>query len=569
MSARRELVVLLLACLVAYGTGLGEVAFYTRGEPREGLVVREMLRSGAWIVPRRPEGEIARKPPLYYWLAAPIAGALPAAPELALRLPSAVTATAAVLGTWAVARSAIGAAGGLPAALVLATTFEWTRAATSARVDMVLAGALALVLLAWLMRMADGRGRWLVVAAVGAGLAALAKGPVGLALPGLAVATYALWRRDRTAFRRFGVLPVLAAGALVAGAWYGAAFAEQGSAFLDVVLKENLVRFVDTDDARTGHAHGVLYLPVVGLVGLLPWVPLLPFAVPDRRATPRVRFAATWAVVVLVFFSLANAKRSVYLLPAFPALALCIGAGVVACERPLARRLATAYLPALALLGAITLAFAAGLDPGVLLHDWLKPDDAHGASAVAAAAAGEAPLFLLLGLGTIAGALLVERARRAGDWVRLVSVIAALMVVWTAAFNGVIHPAIARTRSLGAFMASVDRIVPRDAELAATFPVDPGLRFYAPRPLVPFVLAGTDVPRRALLWQDEWQRIRDARGEALPVLAVSEARQSRRGSLALVLAPAGELRRVKPAEATRTAPGLRARPELRRDSRSP
>lgn len=560
MSTRRELVVLLLACLVAYGTGLGDVPFYTRGEPREGLVVREMLRSGAWIVPRRPEGEVARKPPLYYWLAAPVAAALPAAPELALRLPSAAAATAAVLGTWAVARVVAGAAAALPAALVLATTFEWTRAATSARVDMVLAAALALVLVAWLFVLAGGRRHWLAAAAVGAGLAALAKGPIGLALPALAVAAWAAWRRDRTVLQRFGAIPVLAGGMLVAGAWYLAAFAEQGSAFLDVVLKENLVRFIDTDDARTGHAHGPLYLPVLGLVGWLPWVPLLPLAVPERRATPAVRFAATWAVVVLVFFSLANAKRSVYLLPAFPALALCVGAGLAAGVRPFVRRLAAAYLPALVVLGTIALAFAAGLDPGVLLHDWLKPDDAHGASAVAAATAGAAPLVATLGLATIAGAIVVERARRAAKWPRLAFAVAALMVAWTAAFNDVIHPAVARTRSLAAFMAAVDRIVPPDVALAATFPVDPGLRFYAPRPLVPFELGGTDAPRRVLLWQDEWQRLRDERGDALAVLAVSEARQSRRGSLALALAPAGKLRRVKPPEATDRAPGLRAIP---------
>jgi len=130
MTARREAVALVLACVVAYGTGLGDVEFYTRGEPREGLVVREILRTGAWVVPRRPAGEIARKPPLYYWLAAPVAAALPSAPELALRLPSAIVGGAAVLGTWAATRAAIGPAAALPAALVLLTTFEWTRAAT-------------------------------------------------------------------------------------------------------------------------------------------------------------------------------------------------------------------------------------------------------------------------------------------------------------------------------------------------------------------------------------------------------------------------------------------------------
>src|SRR5439155_1582613 len=82
---------------------------------------REMLRSGAWLVPARPEGELARKPPLYYWAAAGALGVLPERPELALRLPSAVLGTAAVLGTWATARAVWGAAAGLPAALVLAT----------------------------------------------------------------------------------------------------------------------------------------------------------------------------------------------------------------------------------------------------------------------------------------------------------------------------------------------------------------------------------------------------------------------------------------------------------------
>src|SRR6185503_2990653 len=147
VTARREATALVLACVVAYGTGLGDVEFYTRGEPREGLVVREILKTGAWIVPRRPAGEIARKPPLYYWLAAPVAAALPGSPELALRLPSAIVATAAVL-----------------AALVLATTFEWTRAATSARVDMALAGSLVLVLAGWLVDLSGGHRRWLVLA---------------------------------------------------------------------------------------------------------------------------------------------------------------------------------------------------------------------------------------------------------------------------------------------------------------------------------------------------------------------------------------------------------------------
>ena len=55
--------VLLVACLLLFFTGLGDVPFYTRGEPREALVAREMLRTGEWLVPARPDGELTRKPP--------------------------------------------------------------------------------------------------------------------------------------------------------------------------------------------------------------------------------------------------------------------------------------------------------------------------------------------------------------------------------------------------------------------------------------------------------------------------------------------------------------------------
>ena len=555
MTVRRQVLLLAVACGVAYLTGLRDIDFYTRGEPREGLVVREILRTGTWLVPARPEGEVARKPPLYYWLASPVLRALPDAPELALRLPSVALAIAAVLGTWAVARAAVGPPVALAAGLVLATAFEWTRAATSARVDMALAAPLTAVLAAWMLVLRGGDRRWIWLAAAGATLATLAKGPVALALPALAAGALAAWERDPRVLRRLAVVPVLGIAAAVAGLWYLAAFAEQGRAFFDVVVKENLVRFIDTDDARTGHAHGPLYLPIVGLVGLLPWVPLLPLAwtaVRADRARP-LRLAAAWSVVTVVFFSLANAKRSVYLLPAFPAVALLVAAGTTRGDDTWARRLAIAYLPALLLMAGAGLALAVGLDPGALLRPWLRGDDAHGATAVAAAARANGTLVAMVSLATIAGAITIERARRVPDWPGLVQVVAALTVVWTALFDATIHPAISRTRSLRELMVRVDRLLPPDATLEAAFPTDPGLRFYAPRPLVKLSPAGADTPRDLLLWENEWTQWRDAAGAPLRPLAVSESRQSRRGHLALVRAPPGKLQRVPDSERPTTA----------------
>jgi len=561
MSAGREAFLLIALSAALYLTGAGSIPFYTRGEPREGLVVQEMLRTGAWLVPMRPDGEPARKPPLYYWSAAVTLHALPEQPELAL--PSALLATAAVLATWATARAAYGAAAGLPAALVLATAFEWTRAATSARVDMALASALTFVLASWTFTLARG-SRWAVgVAAVGALLGTLAKGPVALVLPGLAAATLTL--TDRGAGRRLRPLAVLGLAAGLAALWYWAAFRREGGALLDVVARENWLRFLEPESAETGHAHGPGYLVPLGLVGLLPWTPILPLLFLPLRERPRpavAKLAAAWCATTVVFFTLAAAKRSVYLLPIYPAVALLIGAGVAAPPENqritrATRLTARLYAPAALVLALGAAALALGFDPAPRLGRWLAPPDAAGAASLVAAARGAALPLVLLALATAAVALVLARAAREAEWHRLVLGVAALMVAWTVSFDALLHPAIAQDRSLKTFGARVAHLVPADATLYALFPPDPGLRFYAPRPLHPWPAGGASADAWLLLWEDEWRRLRDGAGRPLPVLAVSEARQALRGHLALVVAPHGPLVPARDAPGTRSPAGLR------------
>src|SRR5205823_1889787 len=113
------------------------------------------------------------------------------------------------------------------------TSFEWTRAATSARVDMALAASLTAVLAAWTFALLGGRRwHWTALAAAGAALGTLAKGPVAIVLPALAAGVLALARRDVALPRRLGAPAALGVALLVAGAWYAAAFSREGSAFL-------------------------------------------------------------------------------------------------------------------------------------------------------------------------------------------------------------------------------------------------------------------------------------------------------------------------------------------------
>ena len=453
---------------------------------------------------------------------------------------------------------------------MLATAFEWMRAATIARVDMTLAAALAAVLAGLVLALAGAPPRRAalgpLVAGGAAALGALAKGPVAILLPALAVGAFLVVRRnpdERVRLRPARILVIAVAGALL---WYVAAALHSGPAFIDVVVRENLLRFVDTEAADTGHAHGVGYLFGVGLVGLLPWTPLLALAAAPLARRPRppvASLAGLWIATGFVFFALASSKRSVYLLPLYPAVALLVGAGVAA--GPMEGRLAATaratarlYAPVLALMAATLLALATGrdlvLDLG--LARWLRPPDLDGArAAVEAARAAAAPL-LLLALATLAVVPFVARAARTAAWPHLVLLVAAVTVAWTTALGAFVLPAIAEGRSLRTFLAHVGGVVVAGEPLYTRAPIDPGLRYYA-TPGVTRWPAGHTAGGLLLVWEDEWRRLRDSEGNPLRVITVSETRRGSRGHLALVRVPLGAIAQVtEAAQPTEPPPGL-------------
>ena len=59
--------ILLGLCFLLLFWELGELPFFSRGEPREGLVVWEMYSSGNWILPAVNGDYIPFKPPLFHW----------------------------------------------------------------------------------------------------------------------------------------------------------------------------------------------------------------------------------------------------------------------------------------------------------------------------------------------------------------------------------------------------------------------------------------------------------------------------------------------------------------------
>lgn len=466
--------VAILLCVLLYVPPAFLTPFFTKGEPREALVVRQMVEAGDWILPKRASANgwtIASKPPFFHWLGAGVSTLAGGATEWTVRLPSIALATAAVVGVGVVAHGAFGPAAAAVAVLVLASSFEWVRAASTARVDGTLTALMTIgSLLFYRGILAGGLGVGAATLAYAAlACAALTKGPVGFALPGLVLLATLAWQRSLRLLPRFR--PLLGAGVILAivGGWYAAAAVLGGDSFVQKHLfKENLFRFVGVSAMKSGHSHPFYYYFPTLAAGLLPWTPFVIaalLAVARSRAArhdPRLTFPLIWFAVVFVFYSAADAKRSVYLLALYPAAALLTGwwwsewaRGTVP-SRWLTGRVARGAVGVLCGVAVVplisTVAEGLGLDPFAPLAPLLHAKDRANLPLVREIIDTHFAL-VLAGAATMVAALAwAWRGLGDGDPWRVWRAYGAFAVaLWTLVFT-VFQPELARRRTLAPFV---------------------------------------------------------------------------------------------------------------------
>ena len=325
------LALLIAACLPLFFVGLGALGLSEPDEPYYALPALEMVRSGNLAITTFGGEPWFDKPILFYWVVAAGYATLGVS-EGASRVGSALAALAGVLAIYLHARRARPRAA-LLSALALATMLEYAIVARLAITDMTLTLFVTLGMLASARYLSSGRLRAAALAGASFGLAALTKGPVGLLLPAVALAAYAVLARRRDLMRP-AAIGACALGALAtAGPWYGTMLLRHPDLLLGSFLGHgNLGRLV-----RPEHPSFPLYYLAILVVGALPWTGALPAAIasaasrPGRAAergagrAPGPLFALCWLGAVLAVFSVVASKLPSYLLPALPAAALLIG----------------------------------------------------------------------------------------------------------------------------------------------------------------------------------------------------------------------------------------------------
>ena len=293
-------------------------------EPFFGEGAREMVVDGQWVVSHINGKVNTHKPPFFFWLIALLSLPFGRVTSLTARLPSALASLGTVAMVLRLGRRTSSQRTAVLAVFILATSYLFWDKARSVQIDAVLCCLIWVALSAfeaWRAGNLDGRRAGLIFWAAGA-LAVLAKGPVGLLLPlGIALATLAV-DREIGKWRGFAPLTGPLLFAAICGAWVVATML-WGPAEYSVwgALKEH---FVDRGIHGMHHAQPWWYYAKVLPPQLLPWTFLVPGALvlAWRRRDRTDRFLLVTVIFIVLFFSISTEKRTLYVLPAFPAFAL-------------------------------------------------------------------------------------------------------------------------------------------------------------------------------------------------------------------------------------------------------
>lgn len=297
-----------------------------------------MLLSGDWITPHFNFQPRFDKPVLFYWLIV-LAYKWFGIGEYAARFWSAAFATGLTLSIYLFGRRQLGQRVAIIAALAFATNAGTVVLARAAVTDMTLAFCMTWTLFCFFdVRLAADttRARFPFAGYIALACAVLAKGPIGLVLPGLIIGLFLAIRGNGLAtLSRLRVLPGLVLFGIIALPWYVLVVRENGEAFVyGFLVQHHLNRYLGV---ISGHVGGLLYFVPVVVLGFFPWSGTLTNAF-SRLWTLRGRlrgdltgrqelllFLWLWCGVVILFFSLSRTKLPSYIFPAVPALALLAG----------------------------------------------------------------------------------------------------------------------------------------------------------------------------------------------------------------------------------------------------
>lgn len=332
---RTFLILLLSYSILVICTAMSGNSLHGVDEARYGIISKDMLASGDWITPRMGTEPYFRKPPLRFWLQAPLFYFFGYS-EWVVRFWSAAAAAACVFFTVLMGRMLFGSRAGLWAGFAIATCvqFLYVHCATTGEMDALLLFFTASSLYCFLR--SEDTPSYLPVSAILMGLASLTKNlagfiPLGIAILYLVVSgKWKIYQKQRIAF---SILLLL----IISFSWIIAmAVIHQEDFLRNYFLRQIYQRAVSDefvsgmDEARVWH-RGLLFIVRTMFSGFFPWsllaIPALIHGIFMFREWRKAKqlLPLLWFFVYLTGLVIFKNKFHWYIIPLYPPLCILVG----------------------------------------------------------------------------------------------------------------------------------------------------------------------------------------------------------------------------------------------------
>lgn len=336
---RAYIIIGLLAALAALA-GIFTLPPLDRDESRFAQATAQMLESGDFVSINFLDEARNKKPVGIHWLQAASVAALSSAEAReiwAYRLPSMFGAILAALACFWGGQRLVGREAAFAGTALFAVTVLLGIEGGIAKTDAMLVGCTTLAMAA-LAQIRAGKGKktallfWFAI-----GLGALIKGPVTPMVAGLAVLVLVIWERKANWLKPLLFWPgPLLAIAMVLPWLISIQIATDGGFLRQAIGDDMAPKLVGAAERHGGlFGYHLLLAPLLLFPASLTVIPGLGYLTSALRGrtgektASAARFLLAWAVPVWLVFELLPTKLPHYVLPAYPALALIAGWGLL------------------------------------------------------------------------------------------------------------------------------------------------------------------------------------------------------------------------------------------------
>jgi 4-amino-4-deoxy-L-arabinose transferase-like glycosyltransferase len=465
-SPWRDLRVLLAAFGTLFFQRLGRLPLIDPDEGRYIEIPREMLERGDFITPMLNHVKYFEKPPLHYWLNA-LSLSVFGENEFAARFAGTLCGLLTVLVVYYLGRQLMGRRAGLYGATLLGTAGGFLVQSRINFTDMTLTFFLSAAFACFALAQRpeeERKGTWYYLFYLFMALAVLAKGLIGIVLPGAVIFLYLLGTRRWRVLREMRLVSGGALFLLVCAPWFVLVSLKNPEFAQFFFIHEHFQRFL----TKVHHRYQPVWFFIPVLLGtMLPWSPFIPAALArgwrERKSAAQTLFLLLWAGVIFAFFSKSSSKLVPYILPVFPPLALLIGDWFARGASAVSlRRHAAGTGGLLILLGAAAIAY-----PLV----FAKPE------------IGVADGALLGGLLLCQGIVSVA-AGRAGDPARLFVALALTAYLFAIAAPPLVYDRVAVDASSKEFARVINQRTGQEVRVACYSGYEQGIAFYTHRRVI-------------------------------------------------------------------------------------